>query len=67
MPKYPEGQFDQTKYVTDFIRENYDQVMLKIPKGGKDKLKSLAKLKSLSVNALITEAIENYYHITISK
>lgn len=59
--------FDENKYKQEFLKENYDEIKLRIPKGNKQTLKQLAQLKNISVNQLITEAIENYYHIDISK
>lgn len=66
--------FDQTKYTTDYIRNNYDQVMVKIPKGKKELLRKIAQEKNitddkgkLSVNRMIIEAIEQVHQIDLSK
>lgn len=66
--------FDQTEYVTNYIRDNYDQVMVKIPKGKKAILKRVATQRNItdakgrvSVNRMIIEAIETQYGIDLSK
>lgn len=66
--------FDQNKYIADYIRDNYDQVMLKIPKGKKEVLKALAAENHItddrgrtSVNRLIIEAIEEKYGVDLGK
>lgn len=65
--------FDSNKYKNDFIRENYDQILIKIPKGNKQKLKNLAVELDIrdpkgliSVSKLITNAIEAHYGIDIT-
>lgn len=66
--------FDQTKYVDDYVRENYDRLSLKIPKGKKAVLKELATMHNItdhkgqvSVTRLLIEAVEEKYHIDLSK
>lgn len=66
MPKYEPGHFKQSQYITDFQKENYDEFKVRIPKGGKEKIKALAKNKKLSVNALIVDSIEKTYKIDLS-
>ena len=66
--------FDQTKYIDDYVKENYDRVVIKIPKGKKSLLKQIATEKNItdfkgqvSVTRMIIEAIEGTYHIDLSK
>jgi len=65
MPKYEPGHFKQSQYITDFVKENYDRMELRVPKGSKEIIKALAKKHDKSVNILICEAIEQYYQITL--
>ena len=66
MPKYEEGKFNETTYKADFAREKYDRIAFTVYKGGKEILQSLAKENHLSVNALITQSIEQTYKIDLS-
>ena len=66
MPKYEPGHFKQSQYITDFVKENYDRMELRLPKGSKEIIKALAKENHLSVNALITQSIEQTYKIDLS-
>lgn len=66
--------FDQTKYVTDFIKENYDRVEIKVPKGKRVILKKLAEdlhfvddKGKISVSRMIIECLEEKYHIDLSR
>ena len=66
--------FDQSKYITDYVRDNYDQVMVKVPKGKKAVLKQLATDHNItddrgkiSVNRMIIEAVEEKYKVDLSK
>lgn len=58
--------FDKAEYDKQFLKDNYDSIALRIPKGRKDDLKRLATLHNTSVNRLIVEAIESQYHIDLS-
>lgn len=58
--------FDQTQYITDFKRENYDRIMLQIPKGRRKILKDLSAKKDESMNQLIIAAVEEKYGIDLS-
>lgn len=66
MPKYEPGHFKQSQYITDFQKENYDEFKVRMPKGSKEIIKTLAKENHLSVNALITQSIEKTYKIDLS-
>ena len=65
MPKYEPGHFKQSQYITDFVKENYDRMELRVPKGSKEIIKALAKEKNVSINILICTALEQYYQITL--
>lgn len=66
--------FDQSKYIMDFMKENYDEVKIRIPKGKKAVLRQLATDRNItdakgkvSMTRLIVEAIETQYGIDLSK
>lgn len=59
--------FDPTAYKNEFDRQSYDRVAFNLPKGKKALLKAYAAKKGISVNALITQAIEEYTGIPLSK
>lgn len=66
--------FNQNQYVSEYVKANYDQVMVKVPKGKKAILKQLAQDNhitddkgKISVNRMIIEALEEKYHIDLSK
>lgn len=66
--------FDATKYKDDYAKENYDRVSFKIPKGKKIILQKVAQERNItdnkgliSVSRMIIEAVEQVYHIDLSK
>lgn len=66
--------FDQTKYIDEYVKENYDRVTIKIPKGKKALLKDLAVKHNItdakgkiSVSRMIVEALEEKYGIDLGK
>lgn len=58
--------FNQSDYKHSFARENYDQLNISVPKGKKQELKNLAEDFGISLNKLITVAIEEKYLIDLS-
>ena len=48
----------QQKAVNKYVRENYDRVLLTMPKGKKDEYKAHAQSKGMSLNAYIIGLIE---------
>ena len=66
--------FDQSKYITQFMSENYDEVKFRVPKGKRVLLKQIAQERNIldikgkvSVNRMIIEALEQVYSIDLSK
>ena len=59
--------FDQNQYINDWKRRNYDEVRVLIPKGKKETIEKMAKVKGLSVSRFIVEALENHYKLDLSK
>ena len=43
--------------VAKYKKENYDQIQLRVPKGGKDRLKQHAESQGESLNGFINRAI----------
>lgn len=48
----------QQKAVQKYVKNNYDRVVLTLPKGKRDEIKQYAKLNNTSMNAYIVDAIE---------
>lgn len=66
--------YDHSKYTAAYTKENYDQVMIKVPKGKKALLKQVATERHItdnkgqvSVTRMVIEAIEEKYGIDLSK
>ena len=49
---------DAIKYNNQFIRETYDRINLTVPKGRKDVIQSHAAAQGQSVNAYISQAVD---------
>lgn len=58
MPKKASGEFNQSKYINDFIKENYDKFNLKMPKGKKAIVAARAAEKGKSMSAYINDLID---------
>ena len=52
------SEFNQTKYINEFMKEKYDRIGLVVPKGRKEIIKEHAKSKKMSVNEFINSLIE---------
>ena len=48
----------QQRAVDKYVKENYDRIEIKVPKGQKDTIKAHAEAHSESVNGFINRAIE---------
>ena len=51
------SEFNQTKYINEFMKEKYDRIGLMVPKGQKEIIKAYAKSKNMSVNEYINSLI----------
>ena len=51
------SEFNQVKYINEFIKEKYDRINLTVPKGQKEMLKEYARAKGMSVNEFINSLI----------
>lgn len=47
------------KAVDKYVRENYDRIGIKVPKGRKADIEAFAKSRNLSVNALMASLLQN--------
>lgn len=53
------GEFNQSKYISDYIKQNYDTIKFQLPKGYKDKVKKLtAENGCKSMNEYIRQLID---------
>lgn len=66
--------YNHSQYTAGYTKANYDQVMVKVPKGKKAVLKELAQKHNItdhkgqvSVTRMIVEAIEEKYGVDLSK
>lgn len=50
----------QQANVTRYVSRHYDQIKLTVPKGSRDRYKSLAARLGISVNQLFIQAVERY-------
>lgn len=53
------GDFDQIKYITEYNKEKYDEIRIRIPKGTKAEWKTIIAKQGKSINAFIVEAVED--------
>lgn len=59
--------FDQNKYIEKYMKENYADISILLPKGKKPLLKQRADELGISVNQLIIRALEKTYLLDLSK
>lgn len=53
-------RYNNTKYINDFKKANYDRINLEIPKGRREKWRERAKNEGKSLNNFISEVVEAY-------
>lgn len=59
--------FDQNRYISDFKKENYDQMAFLVPKGKRKIIKDFANKQGLSISQLVIQALEEQYKLDLSK
>lgn len=66
--------FNQNKYINNYVKENYDRIEVRVPKGKRMILKKLATDHNItddkgkiSVGRMFIEAVEEKYRIDLSK
>ena len=53
------GEFNQSKYINDFVKQNYDRLNIQVPKGKKAVIEVHWKAKGYkSLNAYINDLID---------
>lgn len=55
MARYSEAQ---NKSVQKYISKNYDQIVVRVPKGDRERYKKIAEEKNVSLNQLIVEFLQ---------
>ena len=65
--------YDHNKYTSQYAKDNYDKISIKLPKGSREKLRQLAtdldmrdNKGLISVTRLIINALEKTYKIDLS-
>ena len=51
--------FNPTAYKSEFNRQAYDQITLRVPKGDKERIAQIAAEQGMSLNKYILSLIEN--------
>lgn len=54
------SEFNQAKYIQEYIKQSYDRITLQVQKGKKSQWTEKAKAAGLSLNAYITRAVDSY-------
>lgn len=49
----------QQRATSKYIKKSYDSIILRIPKGERDKVRAYAELRGMSLNSFIYAAIKN--------
>lgn len=58
------GEFNQTKYIQEYIKQSYDRINLTVIKGKKSEWSERAKAAGMSLNAYITRAVDEFAGIS---
>ena len=59
--------FDANKYKNQYEKDNYDRILILVPKGKKADIKERAEELGITVSELIVRAIEKMYLLDLSK
>lgn len=59
--------FDANKYKNQYEKDNYDRILILVPKGKKADIKERAEKLGISVSELIVRALEKMYLLDLSK
>lgn len=54
------SEFNQAKYIQEYIKQSYDRITLQVAKGKKSQWTEKARAAGLSLNAYITRAVDSY-------
>lgn len=58
--------FDQKQYIADFQKQNYDRIVVQLPKGKRNLVKDIASKTGESMNQIIIAAVEEKYNIDLT-
>ena len=50
--------FNQKKYINDFMKKTYDRTTILTPKGRKEQIKEAARMRGMSMNEFIISLID---------
>lgn len=59
--------FNKNQYSSAYTKENYDRVLVLVPKGRKADIKKLAEQKGITTTQLVIRALESCYGLDLSK
>lgn len=51
------GEFNKAQYDSQYAKNNYDRLNILVPKGTKDKWKTIAAEQGKSLNAFVVDAV----------
>ena len=52
------GDFDQSKYIQDYMKDHYDRTNLLVPKGTRERWKTAAKRQGKSLSVYVFDLVE---------
>lgn len=59
------SEFNQSKYIQDYMKNNYDRIVVQVPKGRREQIKAYAKETGYSsLNAYIIDVINRDMGLT---
>ena len=58
MPRQKSGNFDSTNYKRSFNAQAYDRLNIVIPKGQKEPVEALARMRGTTVNGLVNGLLQ---------
>lgn len=58
MPRQKSGNFNSTDYKRSFNAQAYDRLNIVVPKGQKDNIEQLARMRNQTVNGLVGSLLQ---------
>lgn len=58
--------YDKQKYNSEYTKNNYDKIMVLLPKGRKAEIKRLATQKGITMTQVFVRAVEECYNVDLS-
>ena len=59
------SEFNETKYKTEFNKNNYDNIMVRVKKGKRSELQKIAEKENISLNKMFIDAVKEKYNIEL--